>query len=95
MNDMSSTPASPRSVNADARDPIALMNELLTAQALALDDMFTELVGDAAQCKPYVETTEAWTRLALKAQANCRGSLEAMARAIDREARRALRENKK
>lgn len=42
--------------------------------------MFTELAEKAVENKPYLEFTEAYARLAVRAQANCRASLEAIVR---------------
>ncbi|WP_016745117.1 hypothetical protein [Rhizorhabdus wittichii] len=65
------------------------MNEMLIAQALSLDVMFTELVRHAADNYTKWPTSAArYARLALRAQANCRASVETVARA-DRAKQRA------
>jgi len=84
----------PEGVAADRSpvDPMARMSEVLTTQAIALDAMFTELMDYAAKrFEASPGFTERYMRLALRAQANCRASLEAVARA-DR-ARRETRED--
>jgi hypothetical protein len=95
VNEMNSRKVFDRDAGAGPVDPMALMNEMLIAHAISLDTMFAGLVEDAANSRPYEESLETYTRLALRAQANCRASLEAIARADDRAARRALREAKK
>ena len=69
----------------DPADPIARMREMLMTQALSLDAMFNELVGYAANNFEAWSggPTERYMRLALRAQSNCRASLEAVAR-VDR-----------
>ncbi len=58
-----------------------LASELLMAQALSLDAMFTELARRAAMnMGDYPQATERYARLAFKAQSNCRASLEAIAK---------------
>lgn len=60
---------------------LTLASELLTAQALSLDSMFTEYVRRATiNMGDYPLAMERFAKLALKAQANCRASLEALAR---------------
>jgi hypothetical protein len=86
MNDMSGHDALERAASAPPADPNARMKEVLGAQAEALDAMFTALAADAVRCKPFVNPTAVYTRLALQAQTNCRAAFEAMARA-DRTAR--------
>lgn len=57
----------------------ALASDILAAQAVALDTIFTELAGrSAANMGQYVNAAERYMRLALKAQANCRATLEAL-----------------
>jgi len=52
----------------------------LTAQAEALNAMFTELSRRAAlNMGEYLDATESYLRLALKAQAQCRSTLQALA----------------
>ena len=58
---------------------LTLASELLTAQALTLDAMFTELARRAAiNMGDYIQASETYARLALKAQANSRSTLEAL-----------------
>ncbi|MBO9380118.1 hypothetical protein GG804_25450 [Sphingomonas histidinilytica] len=65
------------------------MNEMLIAQALSLDAMFTELVRHAADNYTKWPTSAArYARLALRAQSNCRASVETVAKA-DRAKQRA------
>lgn len=60
---------------------IALVSRMLTAQAITLDNMFTELARRAAMnLGSYIDATERYARIALKAQANCRTTLEALAK---------------
>lgn len=65
---------------AEAGD-LAIASRLLASQAITLDSMFTELARRAAlNMSEYVEATERYGRLALKAQSNCRATLEALAK---------------
>lgn len=58
-----------------------MTSELLTAQALSLDALFTELARRATMnLGDYPTAAERYARLAFKAQANCRTSLEALAK---------------
>lgn len=60
---------------------MTLASELLTAQALSLDAMFTELTRRATMnLGDYPLAAERYARLAFKAQSNCRASLEALAK---------------
>ena len=60
---------------------LAIASKLLAAQALTLDSMFTELARRAAlNMSEYLGATESYGRLALKAQSNCRATLEALAK---------------
>ena len=60
---------------------MALSSEILTAQALTLDSLFTELARRATNnMGDYVQTAERYARLAFKAQSNCRATLEALAK---------------
>ena len=53
--------------------------EILTAQANSLDAMFAEFARRAAlNMGDYINATESYSRIALKAQANCRATLEAL-----------------
>ena len=59
----------------------AMASDILAAQALALDTMFTDLASrSAANMGQYLNAAERYMRLALKAQANCRATLEALAK---------------
>lgn len=65
---------------AEAGD-LAIASRLLAAQAITLDSMFTELARRAAlNMGEYINAAERYGRLALKAQGNCRATLEALAR---------------
>lgn len=66
--------------NAEAGD-LALASRLLASQAITLDAMFTELARRAAiNMGEYLEASEKYGRLALKAQSNCRATLDALAK---------------
>lgn len=68
-------------VAATAGGDKTLATELLTSQALSLDIMFTEFSRRASMnMGDYPLATERYARLAFKAQANCRASLEALAK---------------
>lgn len=65
---------------AEAGD-LAIVSRLLTAQAITLDNMFTELARRTAlNMSEYLNAAERYGRLALKAQSNCRATLEALAK---------------
>ena len=65
---------------AEAGD-LAIASRLLVSQALTLDAMFTELALRAAlNMGEYINAAERYGRLALKAQSNCRASLETLAK---------------
>ena len=58
---------------------LSLASEILTAQALTLDAMFTELARRAAlNMGDFIQASETYARLALKAQANSRATIEAL-----------------
>lgn len=58
---------------------LSLASEMLTAQALTLDAMFTELARRATlNMGDYINASEIYARLALKAQANSRATIEAL-----------------
>ena len=60
---------------------LALASRTLIAQAITLDSMFTELARrSAANMGEYLDASERYARLALKAQANSRSTLEALAK---------------
>jgi len=59
----------------------SLASDILAAQAVALDTMFTELARrSAVNIGEYLDASERYMRLALKAQANCRATLETLAK---------------
>lgn len=58
---------------------LKIASRMLAAQAVTLDSMFTEFARRAAaNMGEYMEVTESYSRLALKAQANSRATLEAL-----------------
>lgn len=60
---------------------LAIASRLLAAQAITLDSMFTELARRAAHnMGEYINAAESYARLALKAQSNCRATLDALAK---------------
>lgn len=60
---------------------LAIASRLLAAQAITLDNMFTELARrTAANMGEFINAAERYGRLALKAQSNCRATLEALAK---------------
>ena len=66
---------------AAAGGDIAIASKILAAQAVTLDSMFAELARRAAlNMGEYVNAAERYGRLALKAQSNCRATLEALAK---------------
>lgn len=63
---------------AEAGD-IGMASQMLAAQALTLDAMFAELARRTAMnMGDYINASERYGRLALKAQSNCRATLEAL-----------------
>lgn len=62
-----------------AQGDLKLASDMLVAQAHSLDALFTELARRATiNMGEYMGATESYGRLALKAQANCRATLEAL-----------------
>lgn len=60
---------------------LTVASRLLAAQAITLDSMFTELAKRAAaNMGGYMNAAERYGRLALKAQSNCRATLETLAK---------------
>ncbi len=60
---------------------LAIASRLLVAQALSLDGIFTEMARrGAVNMREYPQAMEIYMRLALKAQANSRATLEALAK---------------
>lgn len=67
--------------NAAAGGDVAMASKILAAQAITLDSMFAELARRAAMnMGEYINAAERYGRLALKAQSNCRSTLEALAK---------------
>lgn len=55
--------------------------DILTSQAMALDALFTSMVNHSAQnMGEYLDASERYMRLALKAQTQCRTTIEALDR---------------
>ena len=64
-----------------AAGDLAMASKILAAQAITLDSMFAELARRAANnMGEYINAAERYGRLALKAQSNCRATLEALAK---------------
>lgn len=64
-----------------ANGDVAMASKILAAQAITLDSMFAELARRAAvNMGEYMNASERYGRLALKAQSNCRATLEALAK---------------
>ncbi len=64
-----------------ASGDIAMASKILAAQAVTLDSMFAELARRAAiNMGEYINAAERYGRLALRAQSNCRTTLEALAK---------------
>ena len=60
---------------------LTMASRMLAGQAISLDNMFTELARRAAlNMGEYINAAERYGRLALKAQGNCRATLEALAK---------------
>jgi len=60
---------------------LTICSQMLAAQAVTLDNMFAELARRSAKnVDDHLEAAERFGRLALKAQANCRATLEALAK---------------
>ncbi len=60
---------------------MAMASRMLAAQAVTLDSMFTELARRCAMnMGEYINAAERYGRMALKAQSNCRTTLEALAK---------------
>jgi hypothetical protein len=70
-----------RAISKAESGDLTLASRLLAAQAITLDCMFTELARKAAlNMGEYVNAAEIFGRLALKAQNNCRATLETLAK---------------
>lgn len=64
-----------------ASGDLGMAARMLTAQAIALDNMFTELARRSTlNMREYIDAADRYARLALKAQSNCRATLEALAK---------------
>lgn len=64
-----------------AAGDLAMASKILAAQAITLDSMFAELARRTAlNMGEYINAAERYGRLALKAQSNCRATLEALAK---------------
>lgn len=64
-----------------ANGEVAMASKILAAQAITLDSMFAEMARRAAlNMGEYINAAERYGRLALKAQGNCRATLEALAK---------------
>ena len=60
---------------------IGIASQLLAAQAMTLDAIFTELARRSAiNLGQHLDASERYMRLALKAQGNCRATLDALAK---------------
>lgn len=78
---MASTTALRETMATAVRGDKAMASSILAAQAVVLDTMFTELSRrSAANLGQYIDAADRYMRLALKAQANCRATLEALAK---------------
>lgn len=67
--------------SAAKRGDLKMVSRLLASQALTLDTMFTEMARRAATTMDhYLDASEMYGRLALKAQANSRATQEALAK---------------
>lgn len=76
-----SSAALAEAIEAAGRGDLDLASRVFASQAITLDAMFTELARRAAiNLGEYPQTVERYTRLALKAQSNCRATLEALAK---------------
>jgi len=64
-----------------AAGDLAMVSKILAAQAITLDSMFAELARRTANnMGEYINAAERYGRLALKAQSNCRATVEALAK---------------
>lgn len=78
---MASTAAIAVAMTAARNGDKAMPSDILSAQAVVLDTMFTELARrSAANIGQYIDAADRYMRLALRAQANCRATLEALAK---------------
>ena len=64
-----------------AAGDLAFAHEMLAAQILTLDTMFTEFARRAAMnMGEYLDAAERYARLGMKAQSNCRATVETLAK---------------
>lgn len=64
-----------------AKGELAMASRMLSAQAISLDAMFTEFARRAANnMGDYFDASERYARLAMKAQSNCRATVESLAK---------------
>jgi hypothetical protein len=78
---MASTAAIAGTMAAARNGDKAMPSDILAAQAVVLDTMFTELARRSAiNMGQHIDAADRYMRLALKAQANCRATLEALAK---------------
>lgn len=64
-----------------AEGDLEMVSKILAAQAITLDGMFAELARRAAlNMGEYISAAERYGRLALKAQSNCRATLDTLAK---------------
>ena len=64
-----------------AAGDVAFAHEVLAAQILTLDTMFTEFARRAAMnMGEYLDAAERYARLGMKAQSNCRATIETLAK---------------
>lgn len=74
-----SSAALAEAIEAAGRGDLGLASRVFASQAITLDAMFTELARRAAMnLGEYPQAVERYARLALKAQSNCRATLEAL-----------------
>lgn len=64
-----------------ASGDLGMVSRMLAAQAITLDSMFTELARRSTlNMGEFLDASDRYARLALKAQSNCRSTLEALAK---------------
>jgi hypothetical protein len=70
-----------RAGNAASKGDLKMASEMMIAQALTLDSIFTEMARRMAlNMGEYLGATETYARIAMKAQAQSRATLEALAK---------------
>jgi hypothetical protein len=76
-----SSAALAEAIEAAGKGDLGLASRVFASQAITLDTIFTELARRAAMnLGEYPQAVERYARLALKAQSNCRATLEALAK---------------